>query len=289
LEFKKIKETDGVIEVLANPRKGHGYRRGYEFLPKREENQIYNLPLQIPLKLVRENVYGYVPFCFRCFNISSNEQECDRCGGSVMSVKIFGKPLFDFLIKEKKSIKESGKFSLSPVHVLVALRGSENELIPLRGAKKEVKVRLRYPFIFPLYTPALVFNLSSISEEIDEKIFHSLAHALLRTVASLTGFSEEILFYSYDKSKKKIYIFERYQGGIGAIDKIFKIIEEKKDVFTERLFKLINCEECEKENRDGCPFCLWISWCKEGYRMQSNFVSRKKLKEFIEKYKELLF
>jgi ATP-dependent helicase YprA (DUF1998 family) len=288
-EVRKIEKKSEIPEVIINPRKGHEYEEGYKFLPKREGTQIYNLPLQVPLKFVREDVYGYVRFCFRCFNISSNMQECDRCGGNVVPVKIFGRPLFDFRIKEKKFIKENGKFSLSPVDVLVILRGSENELISPRGAKNEVKVKLRYPFIFPLYTPAVVFNLSSVPEEIDEKIFHSLAHALLRTVASLTGFSEEILFYHYDKQNKKIYIFERYQGGIGVIDKIFKIIEEKKDVFKERLFKLINCEECEKENRDGCPFCLWISWCKEGYRMQSNFVSRKKLKEFIEKYKELLF
>ena len=288
-EVRKIEKKNEIIEVIINPRRGQEYRRGYEFLPKREGNQIYNLPLQVPLKFVREDVHGYVRFCFQCFNISSNMQECDRCGGNVIPIKIFGRPLFDFHIKEKKSIKENGKLSLSPVDVLVILRGSENELIPLRGAKKEVKVTLRYPFIFPLYTPALVFNLSSVPEEIDEKIFHSLAHALLRIVASLTGFSEEILFYHYDKQNKKIYVFERYQGGIGAIDKIFKIIEEKKDIFKERLFKLINCEECEKENRDGCPFCLWISWCKEGYRMQSNFVSRKKLKEFIEKHRELLF
>jgi ATP-dependent helicase YprA (DUF1998 family) len=288
-EVRKIERKNGILEVIVNPRKGYGYEEGYKFLPKREGTQIYNLPLQVPLKFVREDINGYVRFCFRCFNISSKMQECDRCGGNVVPVKIFGRPLFDFRIKEKRSIKENGKFSLLPIDVLVILRGSENELISPRSAKNEVKIKLRYPFIFPLYTPALVFNLSSVPEEIDEKIFHSLAHALLRTVASLTGFSEEVLFYHYDKQNKKIYIFERYQGGIGVIDKIFKIIEEKKNAFTERLLNIINCKECEKENGEGCPFCLWISWCKEGYRMQSDFISRKKLKEFIEKYKELLF
>jgi ATP-dependent helicase YprA (DUF1998 family) len=290
-EVRKIEKKNEITEVIINPRRGR--ERGYEFLLKREGTQIYNLPLQVPLKFVWEDVEGYVRFCFQCFNISSNMQECDKCGGEVHPVKIFGRPLFDFRIKEKKSIKESGNFSLSPVDVLVILRGSENELIIKKKDKKmkkeKVKIIFKYPFIFPLYTPSLVFNLSSVPEEVDEEIFHSLAHALLRIIASLTGFSEEILFYHYDKQNRKIYIFERYQGGIGAIDKIFKIIEEKKDAFKEKLFKLIDCEECEKENRDGCPFCLWISWCKEGYRMQSNFVSRKKLKEFIEKYKELLF
>lgn len=293
LTFKKIKETEELIEVIAYPKR----KRGYEYFIKRDKDRTYNLPLQVPLKPVYENIFGYVPFCFNCFNISTNEQECENCGRGVRFVKIFGRPVFNFLIEEKTAIKKIGNLILSPIYVLAILEGSKNELIPLRGNKKRVNVRLKYPFIFPLFTPAFVVDLNFIfgdikkqynSEDI-EIIFHSFAHALLRVVASLTGFSEETFFYSYDLSKGKIYVFERYQGGIGAIDKFFEIIKERKNEVISSLLNLVDCVECEKEDRDACPFCLWISWCKEGFRMQSSFISRKKLKDFIERYKELLF
>ncbi|MFH8119738.1 MAG: DEAD/DEAH box helicase [Candidatus Aenigmatarchaeota archaeon] len=293
LTFKKIKETEELIEVIAYFKR----KRGYEYLIKRDESRTYNLPLQVPLKLVYENIFGYVPFCFNCFNISTNERECESCGREVRFVKIFGRPIFNFLIEEKTVVEKIGNLILSPIYVLVILEGSENELIPLSGNKKMVNVRLKYPLIFPLFTPAFVVDLNFIFEDIKKQynskdieiIFHSFAHALLRVIASLTGFSEETFFYSYDLSKGKIYVFERYQGGIGAIDKFFKKIKDKKNEVVSRLFNLVDCEECKKEDRDGCPFCLWISWCKEGFRIQSNFISRKKLKNFIERYKELLF
>ncbi|MFH8039244.1 MAG: DEAD/DEAH box helicase, partial [Candidatus Aenigmatarchaeota archaeon] len=233
LDFEKIykKEIGETTEIIVKPRRG----KGYEYIEKREGDRIFNLPLQVPLKIVYEDVFGYVPFCFNCFNISTNEQECEICGRKVSSVKIFGKPIFNFIIKEKSAIKKIGNFILSPIYAFVILEGSENEIISRHYNKTiNVNVRLKYPFIFPLFTPSFIVDLSPLFENIKkaygqedtEKILHSFTHALLRLVASFTGFSEEIFFYFYDLHNGKIYIFERYQGGIGAIDKFFKVIEE---------------------------------------------------------------
>ncbi len=256
-------------------------------IPKKEEKNTYYLPLQVPLKRVKEDTWGYVRFCRNCKKLSSFKDSCDNCGGRVEKVKIHGKPLFDFKISEKSPIKKVKNFSFSPISALVMLKGSENQFYYYGGNRREeILLKFKYPLIFPLFSQALIIDLGFVrNEDCSDKLLHSLAHLFLKVLASLTEFSEEMFFYSFDKEKKKIYIFERYQGGLGSIERFFEILEKRPEKVKERIEKIISCAECE----DGCTFCIWLGWCKDGFRNQAQYVSKQLLREFMEKYKEFLF
>jgi len=264
---------------------------GYYYILFRDEKskEIYNFPLQVPLREVEENKEGYVKICENCLYIARyfEDEKCRYCGEKLKIGKIYGYPIFDVKIQEFEESKVNG-FGLLPIFAFLILRGSENTILLKEKdiKRKHIKVELRYPLIMPLISKALIFEpklKKNLSKDEKEKLLHTLAHTLLKIIAKNVGLSTIHFFYHIDVEKGRIYIFERHQGGIGCLDKFYEEFKDKKDRLVEDIKNLLNCPYCGRENRDGCPFCIWVGWCNKGKNRQKDFVSRKLLKELIDK------
>jgi len=114
-------------------------------------------------------------------------------------------------------------------------------------------------------------KLDGNSEDLRRLVLHSLAHALMVQLPSISGISIDTFSYIYDVTNNSVLIYEKAPGGIGACAGLSKEEEESKEpialeFFTKLRETLMKCT-CD----DRCKYCIAIRGCREWNDALSRF------------------
>jgi len=285
--------------------------------------------------------------CPECFTLHSYTKKLPCHNSPLENIRVDAKPVSKREIKVNLDTAERvGKFTLSKIEAKILVEGSDvnvfktnivnGNIIPTKNKLYQLEVRYEKPLSYTLISKGIIWKvddelLDKLSSKERKILLHSGAHLLLKLVASLGGVHEQVLQYHFDVEKGEIYVWERYEGGIGVVDTVFsKIKENPLEVYTDlvnsvlcpihladriKKEKIENvCEylkrilleefyigedneliseltnEVEKELKelkngeytckDGCPVCIHINYCQDGFN-QENVVSRKLTEKLV--------
>lgn len=197
--------------------------------------------------------------CPECFNLYSFNKRRPCHGQNLINVRLKAEPVTEKYaeVRDTSDIEETRAFTLAKLNVESRIRGSDVKIyrvnvtdrgiFPTQNLLYELKVRYEKPLSYKLITKGIIWKVSQeFLNEIEaiqekEKLLHTGAHILLKVVASLGGVHEQVLQYSYDINKGVIKVWERYEGGIGIVDSVFRKIKEDPFAFYKELLSVVLC------------------------------------------------
>lgn len=237
---------DGFNTIVPIALQAEGVQRGGAFEPQK----VY-------VKPVRGDDQGQqiVKMCPQCFAVYSINR-VRRCHNQdLRAVKLFATPILNrgYEALEEEAITMTLGF-LERVQGATTIEGStvraqimlwdqgQGSYLPTQG-EYTFEARYRVPVRYSLSSKGIIWRLSSVMNRIlkdddlrqqvksisidgnakklnEDLILHTAAHLLHKAVASISGVNEQVLEYSYDRTRQEVVLWERYEGGAG-ISEVF--------------------------------------------------------------------
>jgi len=197
--------------------------------------------------------------CPECFNLYSFNRKKTCHGKKLLNVRLKTEPITEKFSEtcENSYIEKTKLFSLTKLSVESRILGSDvkvyrvnvtdKDIFPTANVIYELKVKYEKPLSYKLITKGIIWKIpQEILQDIRntkerEKLLHTGAHILLKVVASLGGVHEQMLQYSFDVEKGEVKVWERYEGGIGIVDTVFRKLKEDPFSVYKEFLSVVLC------------------------------------------------
>ena len=271
----------GALRVEIAPSYASGRERPYG-------NRVALTPEIIQAELLDLDTQGecLVAFCEHCLNYYNHFMKyCPKDGNRLTMARLYVEPLVERTFNISNELKITNHLSLANVigyHVLSELnvevlkyRWENNRWTPAkRGIANPLRINARYsvPLAFEIRTRGVLFRVSKdlmdkvLDKETrkylqhknstpEEVFYHTLAHLLLLTVASVSGVNPDQFWYFWDQEKGLVAIWERYEGGSGICETFRDILLKDPARVYEEMKRIVDCpiHKAEKELANRYP------------------------------------